>query len=71
MAVQRATRKFYLFGFCVWRVISETETPDELEETEETDENGEALSAQVSFTNNEIPAFGFTPWTPHYLEDDE
>lgn len=56
-----AQKHYYLFGIRVWSVVIEMEE----EEVEEVEEEGIApLSAAITLSADDRPAFGFTPWTP-------
>ena len=57
-----ASKHYYLFGIPVWTIITATEETDEFEEADAT------LAAQITVADNTPPAFGFTPWTPNYID---
>lgn len=63
-----AAKHYYLFGIRIWSVIIEMETEEETEESEEIETDEYSLAAYVNITDKEPPAFGFTPWTPDYID---
>lgn len=56
-----AAKHYYLFGLRIWTVVIDT-SDEELEEVDST------LAATIALADNEPPAFGFTPWTPDYMD---
>ena len=58
-----AAKHYYLFGVRIWTVVI-----DMTDETEEEPEDEYTLAAQTTMADNEPPAFGFTPWTPDYMD---
>lgn len=65
-------KHYYLFGKRVWSVVITLDETDEVEETEEeTDGTGTTLSAAITLSADDRPAFGFTPWTPEPWGDYE
>lgn len=74
IAMAHHAKHYYLFSIRVWSVIVEVEEPEEqeLELEEEDSESGSAsLEVQSAIAGDTIPIFGFTPFTPHYLEEEE
>lgn len=70
-----ASKHYYLFGWRVWSVIVEMHAED-VEVDDETDEDepeGVApLSASTTIDGGGLVPFGFTPFTPHWItEEDE
>lgn len=63
-------KHYYLFSWRVWSVVIEAEEADDETEVEEEAESYE-LGTTIIQVNEERPDFGFTPWTPHYLEAEE
>lgn len=59
-----AAKHYYLFGIRIWSVIIEMET----EEEEELEMDEYSLAAQTNVNESAPPAFGFTPWTPDYID---
>lgn len=67
-----ASKHYYLFGWRIWSVVIETHADD----VEETDEDEiEVASAPLDGTHTlsagDTPMIGFTPWTPHWITEDE
>ncbi len=63
-----AIRSYFLFKWRIWSVVVEGAE----EELEEEAEDGIApLSASVTLSADDRPAFGFTPWTPEPWGDYE
>lgn len=64
-------KHYYLFGIKVWSVvITQPETEEETTEDEELP-SGSSLSAYMTLSADDRPAFGFTPWTPEPWGDYE
>lgn len=69
-----ASKHYYLFGWRIWSVVVETHAEDvedaEDEETEVTIDH--KLDASQTLSAGDVPLFGFTAWTPHWItEEDE
>lgn len=58
-----ATKCYYLFGIRVWTVIDDTDL-----EEEEALEADSPLTVQSTIADGNPPGFGFTPWTPDYMD---
>jgi len=68
-----ASKHYYLFGLRVWSVVVETHAED-VEETEEDEvEVGleHKLDGSQTLSANDAPMFGFTPFTPHWITEEE
>lgn len=66
-----ASKHYYLFGIKVWSVIIEIPETEEVEEIEDDpDGTNTTLSAAITLSADDKPAFGFTPWTPMPWSDD-
>jgi len=70
-----ASKHYYLFGLRVWSVVVEMHAED-VEETEDDDEVevglDHKLDSSMTLSANDAPMIGFTPWTPHWVtEEDE
>ena len=66
-----ASKHYYLFNIRVWSVVIETPEVEEVEEIEEEpDGTNTTLSAAITLSADDKPAFGFTPWTPMPWSDD-
>lgn len=64
----RTSKHYYLYKFLLWTVVVES---DEVEVEESYEGSGEALTAHLG-QPGEMPDFGFTAWTPHWVtEEDE
>ena len=63
------TKSYFLFGLRIWTVVHEGYTTEEEEEVE-VEESG-TLTANTSQPSYEAPDFGFTPFTPHWIEEEE
>ena len=61
-----AAKHYYLFGIRIWTVVIDIDVEEDEIENIETDEY--TLAAQTTIADNEPPAFGFTPWTPDYMD---
>jgi len=58
-------KHYYLFNLRIWSVVVEgVEEPVEEEVEDEIDGAGTTLSAAITLSADDRPAFGFTPWTP-------
>lgn len=68
-----ASKHYYLFGWRIWSVVVETHAEDvEIDENEEAEIEGVApLSASTTIDGGGMVAFGFTPFTPHWIEYEE
>ena len=68
-----ATKHYYLFNVRIWSVVVDVpEAEEELEEVEEeADGTGTTLTAAITLSADDRPAFGFTPWTPEPWGDYE
>lgn len=68
-----ATKHYYLFNWRIWSVVIDVpEAEEEIEELEEeVDGTGTTLSAAITLSADDRPAFGFTPWTPEPWGDYE
>jgi hypothetical protein len=67
-----AQKHYYLFKWRIWSVIIDIpEAEDEEEVEEEADGTATTLSAAVTLSADDRPAFGFTPWTPEPWGDYE
>lgn len=69
-----ASKHYYLFGWRIWSVVVETHAED-IEETEEDDETevslDHKLDASTTLSAGDVPMIGFSPWTPHWITEDE
>jgi hypothetical protein len=69
-----ASKHYYLFNVRIWSVVVETSAED-VEETEDEDEIEATLDHKLdgshTLSANDAPMFGFTPWTPHWITEDE
>ena len=68
-----ASKHYYLFGLRVWSVVVETHAED-VEDTEEDEvEVGleHKLDGSQTLSANDAPMFGFTPFTPHWITEEE
>lgn len=68
-----ASKHYYLFGLRVWSVVVETHAED-VEDTEDDEvEVGldHKLDSSITIGANDAPMFGFTPWTPHWITEEE
>lgn len=63
-----AIKSYFLFKWRIWSVVVEG-AEEELEE--ETEEGTAPLSAAITLSADDRPAFGFTPWTPEPWGDYE
>jgi hypothetical protein len=63
-----AQKHYYLFGLRVWSIVTDEPELDEVDD--ETDGTGTTLSAAITLSADDKPAFGFTPWTPMPWSDD-
>lgn len=65
-------KHYYLFGIRIWSVVITADEIEEVDETEETEADGTntTLSAAITLSADDKPAFGFTPWTPEPWADD-
>lgn len=60
-------RKDYkLFGLTVWSI----EVSDDLQEETEEEVTDKDISSTTTLSAGDMPAFGFTPWTPDPWSDD-
>jgi hypothetical protein len=67
-----AQKHYYLFKWRIWSVIIDIpEAEDEEEVEEEADGTATTLSAAITLSADDRPAFGFTPWTPEPWGDYE
>ena len=67
-----ASKHYYLFNIRVWSVVIEMPEAEEIEEVdEEAEGTGTTLSAAITLSADDRPAFGFTPWTPEPWGDYE
>ena len=67
-----ASKHYYLFGIKIWSVIIEIPETEEVEEIEDDpDGTNTTLSAAITLSADDKPAFGFTPWTPEPWGDYE
>lgn len=68
-----ASKHYYLFNIRIWSVIVEMheQESDELEESESDDEPSGSTSVYIQQPLEAPPAFGFTPFTPHWVEYEE
>lgn len=65
----QSQKHYYLFGLRIWSVVIDVPEDAEAEEIEdETDGSGTSLSAAITLSADDKPAFGFTPWTPDYMD---
>lgn len=64
------TKSYFLFGIRIWTVVHEGYTLEEEEEEVEVEDSG-TLSAATSQPSYEAPDFGFTPFTPHWITEEE
>lgn len=69
-----ASKHYYLFNIRVWSVVVETHAED-IEETDEDDDVevglDHKLDSAATLSAGDAPMFGFTPWTPHWITEDE
>lgn len=66
-----AKKTYYLFGIKIWSVIVELDPDQDSEDTEEEDTTPVAdggLSASTTISDGNPPPFGFTPWTPDFMD---
>lgn len=68
-----ATKHYYLFNWRIWSVVVDVPEAEEeeIEEVEEADGTATTLSAAITLSADDRPAFGFTPWTPEPWGDYE
>jgi rRNA maturation endonuclease Nob1 len=66
-----ASKHYYLFNIRVWSVVIEMPEAEEIEEVDEEAEGTGTLSAAITLSADDRPAFGFTPWTPEPWGDYE
>ena len=66
-----ASKHYYLFSIRVWSVVVETEAEDVEVEDEEIDPGVSHLSASMTLSADDVPMIGFTPWTPHWVTEEE
>ena len=69
-----ASKHYYLFGWRIWSVVVETHAEDVEDDDEDEIEVGldRSLDASTTISAGDVPMIGFTPWTPHWVtEDDE
>lgn len=60
-------KHYKLFGITIW-TIEVTESPQDESDDEEVTEKD--ISSTTAYAGPEMPAFGFTPWTPEPWSDD-
>lgn len=70
-----ASKHYYLFGWRIWSVVVETHAQD-VEETDEDEDETEVslehkLDSSITLGAGDVPMFGFTPFTPHWITEDE
>lgn len=67
-----ASKHYYLFGWRIWSVVVETHAEDvEIDETEDEPEGVAPLSASTTIDGGPIVEFGFTPFTPHWITEED
>jgi len=66
-----AQKHYYLFKWRIWSVIVDGEEEEVEEVEEEADGTATTLSAAITLSADDRPAFGFTPWTPEPWGDYE
>jgi hypothetical protein len=66
-----AQKHYYLFKWRIWSVIVDDDEEEVEEVEEEADGTGTTLTAAITLSDNDRPAFGFTPWTPEPWGDYE
>jgi hypothetical protein len=68
-----ASKHYYLFGWRIWSVVVETHAED----VEDTDDDevettlDHKLDSSMTLSADDAPGFGFTPWTPHWITEEE
>lgn len=66
-----ASKHYYLFGWRIWSVIVETQA-DDVEEDDDVEVGlDHKLDGSQTLSSGDTPMFGFTPWTPHWITEDE
>ena len=67
-----ASKHYYLFGLRVWSVVVETHAEDVEDEEDEVEVGlDRSLDASTTISAGDVPMIGFTPWTPHWITEDE
>lgn len=66
-----ASKHYYLFGLRVWSVIVETHAEDVEEEEEVEVGVDRGLDSSMTLSAGDVPMIGFTPWTPHWITEEE
>jgi hypothetical protein len=66
-----AQKHYYLFKWRIWSVIIDGDEEEVEEVEEEADGTATTLSAAITLSADDRPAFGFTPWTPEPWGDYE
>jgi hypothetical protein len=66
-----AQKHYYLFKWRIWSVIVDGDEEEVEEVEEEADGTATTLSAAITLSADDRPAFGFTPWTPEPWGDYE
>ena len=66
-----AQKHYYLFKWRIWSVIVDGQEEEVEEVEEEADGTATTLSAAITLSADDRPAFGFTPWTPEPWGDYE
>lgn len=69
-----ASKHYYLFGWRIWSVVVETHAEDveEIEDDDETEVSlDHKLDSSITLGAGDVPMFGFTPFTPHWITEDE
>jgi hypothetical protein len=69
-----ASKHYYLFSIRVWSVVVEMHAED-VEETDEDDDIEVGLDHKLdgsqTLSAGDVPMFGFTPFTPHWVTEEE
>lgn len=68
------SKHYYLFSWRIWSIIEEVEIEaiEEVEEDEAETYTDHKLDGSQTLSAGDVPLFGFTPFTPHWItEEDE
>lgn len=65
-------RVYRLFGIPVWTIESDEPAAEpEIEVEAEDEPSTERLETSHTLSDGKPPTFGFTPWTPDYMDWDD